>query len=210
MSLFGAVDMFVRSMAGNRPDLIYAATDAHGALAIGTGCALAAWWPLSDTALESPIGRTARWLLVPSLAFLAVVLTSVDYRSTFMFRGGSALAAAGIAILLVNALAGRACLAPLRLAPLVWLGRLSYGMYLWHLAIYSLVGYLFWRVHAPTYLVRITWLVALAATVATAAASYYAVERPMRRRLSPRPILTEDVSATTPDRVTTGLEPSGR
>ena len=50
--------------------------------------------------------------------------------------------------------------------PLVWMGRVSYGLYLWHIALFWILG--------PTVL-------AIAVTGAVAAASYLLLERPILR-----------------------------
>jgi peptidoglycan/LPS O-acetylase OafA/YrhL len=78
-------------------------------------------------------------------------------------------------------------------APLVWLGLISYAMYLWHLAVAEFLGLrsdpghfsaqglgLATRIdHLTT---PILFVVTLAATTAVAAASYYLVELPFLRR----------------------------
>jgi peptidoglycan/LPS O-acetylase OafA/YrhL len=67
---------------------------------------------------------------------------------------------------------------PVRLgaAPLVWIGRRSYGIYLWQTPILGLLGG--WALGPP-------WAVALALTLAAAAASYRWVEQPFLRRGQP-------------------------
>jgi peptidoglycan/LPS O-acetylase OafA/YrhL len=57
--------------------------------------------------------------------------------------------------------------------PLVWVGTLSYGLYLWHFPIYSLAHY-YGMTHRGI-------MVGTAATFAIAATSYYAMERPILR-----------------------------
>jgi len=61
--------------------------------------------------------------------------------------------------------------------PVVWVGVISYGMYLWHWALLSMSLTLGYRHLA----VRL--LVAFVLTPAVAAASFYLVERPVRRRV---------------------------
>ena len=65
----------------------------------------------------------------------------------------------------------------LSIAPLVWLGRISYGVYLFHWPIYTLVDERRLTLdRAALFAVR------LAITVAVAAVSYYVIERPVRAR----------------------------
>jgi len=60
-------------------------------------------------------------------------------------------------------------------APLVWLGRISYGVYLWHMVVYGIPGRIPW-LHG-----RCPWPATIALTVAVAAASYHLLERPLLR-----------------------------
>lgn len=63
---------------------------------------------------------------------------------------------------------------------LVWMGKVSYGLYLWH---FPLLWYSRDERWNRTYL---TEAIAIAATFAIVAASYYLVERPLLRRFKPR------------------------
>jgi peptidoglycan/LPS O-acetylase OafA/YrhL len=72
----------------------------------------------------------------------------------------------------------------LSLAPLVWLGRISYGVYLFHWPVYTLVDER--RLPVDRWLL---FLVRVGITLAIAAASYYAIELPVRsRRVHWRPV----------------------
>jgi peptidoglycan/LPS O-acetylase OafA/YrhL len=112
------------------------------------------------------------------LAGCAVLWSQLDGNSPLLFQGGFLLASLASLAVLVSAL----CVprspvsALLSLAPLRYLGRISYGMYLWHYPLFiwidgartGLDGY-------PLFLVRCL------ATVAVATASFYLVERPIRQ-----------------------------
>lgn len=72
--------------------------------------------------------------------------------------------------------------------PFVWLGQLSYGIYLWHWPVIHLVDGAHWRVKLG---------LSLAVATAMAAISYYLVEARFRRpRRGPQPF--EDVAADAP------------
>lgn len=68
----------------------------------------------------------------------------------------------------------------LSLRPVVWLGSISYGMYLWHYPVQFMVT---GEVIGVSYAMRLPAVAVL--TVLVAAASFYLVERPLSRRLRP-------------------------
>jgi peptidoglycan/LPS O-acetylase OafA/YrhL len=149
---------------------------------------------------ELPGGRRLiQWLIQPArvAAAIAIVILCFAYRAPF-FREtlrytlfGGAIAIGLCAVVFsdryapVNRLLGA--------LPVVWVGRLSYSLYVWHLAVSEAVRYEL--AGEPRLLVAGT---ALAATFAAASLSYYGLERPftsLRRRLgsraAPRPVWTE-------------------
>ena len=66
----------------------------------------------------------------------------------------------------------------LRLPPLVWIGRISYGLYLWHYFVFGFVaGWLRFRTRTSLDLPQLTALQVLA-TFLVATISYYLLERP--------------------------------
>jgi peptidoglycan/LPS O-acetylase OafA/YrhL len=122
----------------------------------------------------------ARWSLVLlglagfagtlALTYTLVGTSSFDYRGGFML---SALSAAAIITAAVCVPRGPIAWT-LSLSPLVWLGTISYGAYLWHYPVYIYFD------SARTSLSGLSLLaVRFASTVALATASYYLVERPV-------------------------------
>jgi peptidoglycan/LPS O-acetylase OafA/YrhL len=70
----------------------------------------------------------------------------------------------------------------LRLAPVVWLGRISYSLYLWHLPIFVALDYTAWaQAHRFS-----SGLLKVALSITAAALSFHLVERPLLRRFAAR------------------------
>ena len=142
---------------------------------------------LAASLCEMPRGRALIQFLIRPLPVAAAVLVLIfcfAYREPF-FRETLrySLLAAAIAVGM-SAIVFSARYAPanwlLNAAPVVWVGRLSYSLYVWHLATGEAVKYEF---SGPA--ARYRRVAALAACVAMAALSYYALEQPLiglRRR----------------------------
>jgi peptidoglycan/LPS O-acetylase OafA/YrhL len=88
--------------------------------------------------------------------------------------------ACAIALLLMTTLEGSSALGRvLSLAPVVWLGKISYSLYLWHYPVFVALGMV--RSDGPVSTGPLTRLAALALSLILASCSYYLVERPFRR-----------------------------
>jgi peptidoglycan/LPS O-acetylase OafA/YrhL len=169
---------------------VYYGTDTHAfGLAIGAALAFTAvHWPA--TALGWP--RALRGLLpvAGAIALLALVGLSVvmDGADAGSYRGGLVLVAALTAIVIAALLVpGTWFRRLLETPPFGWVGKRSYGLYLWHWPVLLLV-----QSALPTWQ-RDGWPgwalggIAAAITVAAAALSYRFVEEPVRRFRRRRP-----------------------
>ena len=107
-----------------------------------------------------------------------VLWTLVSYNDAFAYRGGFLLAAVATGAVLFSVVCSqRSVLArSLSVAPLRYIGRISYGMYLWHFPLFIYVD------HARTGLIGFPlFAVRIAATLVVATGSFYVVERPIRQ-----------------------------
>lgn len=133
------------------PGWVYNATDTNAA-ALLVGCYLGV--------ARFPTFRFARWS-VPAMLGLMLLPVFGEEGAAFLWGGFIAIALGAVAIQYAMArpawLEGRA---------IVWLGQISYGLYLWH--------YVFLRSDLPIW-------VAMVLTVVVAAVSWYLVEEPVRR-----------------------------
>lgn len=115
---------------------------------------------------------------VAGVAVSALLWSRLSYADNFLWKGGFLVAALATAAVLVSAVcAQRSPVAvALSVAPLRFLGRISYGMYLWHYPLFI------WLNAARTGLEGYALFgLRTAVTVAVATASFYLVERPIRQ-----------------------------
>ena len=141
----------------------------------------------SDAALagtrRGPCGRQRGRMAALAVGLLgvassALLWTVVSYNDAFAYRGGFLLAALSTTAVLFSVVCSqRSVLARcLSVAPLRYVGRISYGMYLWHFPLFiyldnartGLSGY-------PLFAVRV------AVTLVVATGSFYGIERPIRQ-----------------------------
>ena len=131
------------------------------------------------------VGPVRREVARRALAVLALVAVGVTGwlwvtagdDSTWLYQGGYFLAAIAIAAVVARVAQPKSGVlgAVLSWSPIRWIGRISYGLYLWHWPIYVVVTTERTGLDGTPLL-----LVRLAITFAAATASYYLVEMPVR------------------------------
>jgi peptidoglycan/LPS O-acetylase OafA/YrhL len=158
------------------PNRAYLGTDTR-AWELLIGGAAAMIWPLGGA---SSAERQRLWSVLSVLGVIGVVLgVALAGGPPWWIWNGGLVAIASCALLIVvgavrvpRGLVGRA----LALPPLRWLGVISYSLYLWHWPVIALMT------HDTTGFSGAQLLTArLAAMVALSCASFYFVERPLRR-----------------------------
>jgi peptidoglycan/LPS O-acetylase OafA/YrhL len=144
-------------------------------VSILVGCALALLLALP----LRPRLESARWVAAPA-AVCVVAFFFVDLGRE-LFAGPLVLFAICCGALILGVLDGQSPLARLlSVGPVVFVGRISYSLYLWHFPVFVVLG-----VNKPG--VVAAAVPALLITVACAVASYYFIELPfLRRKRQPR------------------------
>ncbi|MFI5914419.1 acyltransferase family protein [Dactylosporangium sp. NPDC051541] len=156
------------------PDRVYYGTDTRaGALLIG---AAAATIP--------PVHRVLAGL---GALVLAIAALTVHGDTIVLYHGGFTL----VALCSAAVISGGGRWSLLGLAPLRFIGRISYGGYLWHWPLFAVLdAERTGLTGGPLFTVRV------AATLAVATVSFYAVERPIRRPTVRRRFVPVPVAAT--------------
>ena len=179
--LLSAVLMAVRYSDAN-PTVAYVSTDTR-LQTIGLG-ALIALFTAGAAGATAPtfFGRHRFLAQVVSLALIVALIigfATVDGMDPWMYRGGYLLFAAisGLLIWVVVTAPSTAISRALSIRPAVAIGVISYGLYLWHWPMYVFLTPESTRLDGAALFATRTAL-----TFAAAIGSYFAIERPIRRR----------------------------
>ena len=126
------------TLAGASADRLYNGLDTR-VDTLMWGCALAAavQWR-RGAPLPAPLARGLAWVALGALALLALAACTLDWQARGLYLGGSVMVAALSALLVFDLACNPASRLRRALSwpPLVALGRVSYGVYLWHFVIY--------------------------------------------------------------------------
>ncbi len=166
LALIGIVAAWRIYLLSTRPDLshrIYFAFDTR-ADELLIGCALGLW---QGRVLLVPFLRPLWPVLVAALGLVVIKMSNFDPLTSLSYPllGASA----GCLIIILTDEGSSILKRLLSLSPIVALGRISYGFYLWHLPIIMIVN---------DHLVRHRTILAFCLTLAASATSYWLIERP--------------------------------
>ncbi len=186
LALASALHRAVLHQLGAPPVRTYYGFDTRAdGLLIGCAAGMCVSWGMVQL-------RSLRPLLAPSLLLIVVCMYATDYASPFMHLGGFTLLAGATAVLIVNVISSPSSYTRslLEYGPLVWIGRISYGLYLWHYVVFK-----------ATSLVALSWplklCVAVGATFAVTSLSFYLIEQPvltLRRKPLARAVPSSEFS----------------
>ncbi|MFI5054256.1 MAG: acyltransferase family protein, partial [Acidimicrobiia bacterium] len=173
-----ACGSFALQLAFTNHDRAYYGTDTR-ALELLAGALLALALVKSERRVTR--GNRAAWTFGTAAVATAVVVAwmwhHLSQQSSWLYRGGFAVVAATSVVLILGAIAPGPVRTICSLEPIRYVGRISYGLYLFHWPIFlwldpDRVGLVGWRLFA----------VRCAVTFALAAASFRLLEWPIRSR----------------------------
>jgi peptidoglycan/LPS O-acetylase OafA/YrhL len=136
------------------------------------------------------------WGVLSLVGFVALLVSFNRYsdQASFYYRGGALLVALFTALLIAGLERGPSSPIArlLSLGPVAWLGRISYGVYLWH---WPVLVWLHVSPDASATERRLVTVARIALTLLVSSVSFYLVERPIRlgkvpwvRRSTPRTV----------------------
>ncbi|MEC0684700.1 acyltransferase family protein [Bacillus haynesii] len=179
-ALCSAIWMSILYVPGGDPSRVYYGTDTR-AFELLIGCALALVWPmkrLSGNRLPNSLKHALHGTELAAFALLMVCIYFVDEFSPFLYHGGMLLISIIAAILIACVSHPSSFLGfALSVKPLRWIGKRSYGIYLWHYPVIVLSTPV-QEIGNPVY-----WHVAIkvAVTFILAELSYRFIEKPIRK-----------------------------
>jgi peptidoglycan/LPS O-acetylase OafA/YrhL len=183
--IFIALVLGIVSVAVNRALLweagasvrrLYYATDTHAdGLLMGclVGCLVS--WDLLPKSRWPEVFM--KWAALASAFFIVFLVLTTKHANPLLYAGGFSVAALAMAATLLALLMGPVTQATmiLRFRPLVWVGRISYGLYLWHWPVRGLV---FGKSAHPSVKQVIA---AVVLSLAITSLSFYLIELPFLR-----------------------------
>jgi peptidoglycan/LPS O-acetylase OafA/YrhL len=172
------------ALAGEARNTIYTRFDAR-ADALLVGCVLGLLLTSGATMFGSNSPRLLRALACVSAACVALLLVVIPSDSPLLYYGGFTAVAALVAVFILHLFVAplRFFTALLELPALRWFGRLSYGLYLWHLPVYSLYDAAVPPPAVRSYTLRllIPFATKFLLSVGVAALSFRLIEQPALR-----------------------------
>jgi peptidoglycan/LPS O-acetylase OafA/YrhL len=173
--VIAAAETAIRSFIGTSPVVLYNSTDTHGGVMLMAGCLLATVLPVGGAGSFDARAIDVRRLAPFLVTTIVAMVTFVDLGDSWYWDGAFLLVPVCFALLVVAALRPGVVQAGLRHPALVWVGGISYGLYLWHYPVWFAV-----QSEVPGSDATVI-AIAIALTVGIATLSFYYFERPIRR-----------------------------
>ena len=173
--------MLWHDLSGIEQTLVFSRLDAR-ADALLVGCVVGVLISRNLIIAKKYSFAVIRIMTLLSVVGLSACLIAVPLNSGFLYYGGFTLVAAMVAGIIANLFTSpwRLLEVTLGLSWLRWFGRLSYGLYLWHLPIYLLYDQFGPRLAFRSYTLSVfaPFLFKVSLAIGVATLSFYFVEQP--------------------------------
>ncbi len=198
-SLFAVVSaglMFLLFTPGQDPSRVYFGTDTH-LFGLMLGAVLAfvmvpnpeLGWPrriplaarFTQQVPETVVRVIHGLIALAALSVIGYASVALEFSDALTFRGGLLAVDVATVVLIALIVCNQRAARTLEVAPLAWVGKRSYALYLWHWPVLVIVAFLTSERAAGADSSPLTFCVALAVTVIAAALSYRLVEQPVLR-----------------------------
>lgn len=180
LALVSAVLMGILYIPGEDPSRVYYGTDTR-AFELLIGSLLAVLYPVSRNSAERFCLKKIKILNIAGIVVLAILVFNIIFASRyndFLYRGGMLLNGISAAILIICTACKKSWLDHIfTWKPLCWIGKRSYGIYLWHYPIIILSTPLYEIGHEKYWRIGLQ----LAAIIIAAQLSYHFIEKPIRK-----------------------------
>ena len=184
LALVSAVEMALMFNPHGDPSRIYYGTDTR-AMSLLLGVWLAVAWPSAAFGEEPSLSNRnqATWIGfniagIVALGALVAIIGFTNGYSAFPYYGGIALTSVLSAVVIAVLVVPETWLAKVfALPPFVWIGKLSYGMYLWHFPILLLTSNPNTTTATPWWM----YVIQLALIIGVAWLSFTFIEDPIRK-----------------------------
>ena len=183
LAIASGIEMALMYSPATDPSRVYYGTDTR-AMSLLVGVWLSLMWPSAAFGRRSRTQRSrTTWIgfniagIAAFAGIIAIVVLTSGF-SPFPYRGGIALVSILSAVLIAVLVVPDTWVARfLQLSPFVWIGKRSYGMYLWHFPIILLTSRVGSTIEVPWW-IRLSQLIVI---FAVAELSYRFVEEPIRK-----------------------------
>lgn len=161
---------------GSDADRLYHGTDTR-AEALLVGCAVGLLATSGMLFNQRWLNTHIRCLSLCAAIILLLLGAGAKWDAAYMYLGLFSVAAVAVALILIRLIVSppKLALSILESCVLVWIGRLSYGLYLWHLPVNEIVK-------TNVLPEAVVLMLRIGATFAAASLSFYLIEQPCLRR----------------------------